>query len=75
MKRIKTIENGEQPPNDILTHILKVASTTCKCGSCCCYGLIVFFSPHTASTETETVSVETLLDDFCTYYVAGSYIN
>ena len=30
MKRIKTIECGEQPPNDILTHILEVA---CKCDS------------------------------------------
>ena len=25
MKRIKIIENGEQAPNDILTHILRVA--------------------------------------------------
>ena len=25
-KRIRTIESGEQPPNDILSHILKVVS-------------------------------------------------
>ena len=25
MNRIKTIQNGERPPDDILTHILKLA--------------------------------------------------
>eukprot|EP00731_Ephydatia_muelleri_P008176 Em0004g514a len=47
VKRIKSLDSGEKVPNDILTHILKVASTN------------------------ESADIETLVDDFVTFYVAG----
>ncbi|KAL5496578.1 hypothetical protein EMCRGX_G012887 [Ephydatia muelleri] len=47
VKRIKALDSGEEVPNDILTHILKVASAN------------------------ESADIETLVDDFVTFYVAG----
>ncbi|XP_064388742.1 cholesterol 24-hydroxylase-like [Halichondria panicea] len=46
-KRIAMVERGVEVPNDILTHILGLASTK------------------------ETVSIEDLVDDFATFYIAG----
>ena len=72
-KRISAIENGEQVPNDILTHIVKITS-----------GLLLVliypqherififvFVPFFSVAKVGDIDIEDLVDDFSTFYVAG----
>ena len=65
MKRIKSLDSGEKVPNDILTHILKVASKCITYSVCACNEDAVYIGTN------ESADIETLVDDFVTFYVAG----
>ena len=81
-KRIQLVENGQQVPNDILTHILQGACmyinniiwslhnicTTCMYISTC---MSVYIYAYLALATRESVDIEELVDDFVTFYVAG----
>ena len=67
-KRINAIENGEQVPNDILTHILKIRS---RSTSFWCLQLLIEVVFFAYVAKEEAVDIEVLVDDFVTFYVAN----
>ena len=71
-KRINAIESGEQVPNDILTHIVKITSGLLPVHMS---NMKVIFTMALFQTiflaTTGDIDVEDLVDDFTTFYVAG----
>ena len=65
-KRIKVVNNGEEAPNDILTQIIQ------SCGRCdhiCQHALCTWLYLYSATDKS--VDMETLVDNFVTFYIAG----
>ena len=64
-KRIKAVTSGEELPNDILTQMLQ------PCSEYCCRNhthiSLFFFHP----VAEGGVDMETLVDDFVTFFIAG----
>lgn len=76
-KRIRAIENGEDVPDDILSHILQITGKlndvilVCQCLNACslCSCSLQLFLPI---VKEENVDIEDLIDDFATFYIAGN---